>query len=230
MARQDIHADTVNGDVTTTDNLVNKLIYDFILLEEAEGENNEHYVYGEIPVPANMESKLSENAVVYTRIAYIPIFKELKIRFRLETGDGNENCLINRTDNRIWFPVFCLNEEEEKIPANLSELHDLNETGIFSLVFKTGYLALYSGNETDLEIKPAINQNEVFLLKAMAGNLYHYPSTGVGLIEFLHGNFENNGLADKLQQEFENDNMIIENAYMDSVTGELFLDVKEKNG
>jgi hypothetical protein len=52
----------------------------------------------------------------------------------------------------------------------------------------------------------------------------------VGLVEFLHGNFENNGLAQKLQKEFENNNMIITSAYMDSATGELYLDVKEKNG
>ncbi len=78
--------------------------------------------------------------------------------------------------------------------------------------------------------QPALRQNEVFLLKASAGNIYQHPTTGVGLIDFLHGNFENTGLAAKLQSEFENDKMIINNAYMDSATGEMLLDVIEKNG
>ena len=50
----------------------------------------------------------------------------------------------------------------------------------------------------------------------------------MGLIDFLHGNFETTGLAARLQREFENDRMIINNAYMDSETGELLLDVTEK--
>ena len=74
------------------------------------------------------------------------------------------------------------------------------------------------------------DRNETFLLKASAGTLYQHPLTGVGLIDYLHGNFENTGLAAKLQSEFEADNMIIVNAYMDSATGELLLEVKEKNG
>ncbi len=89
---------------------------------------------------------------------------------------------------------------------------------------------MYSGEDTDFVFQPALRQNEVFLLKASAGNLYQHPTTGVGLIDFLHGNFENTGLAAKLQSEFENDKMIINNAYMDSATGEMLLDVIEKNG
>ena len=50
----------------------------------------------------------------------------------------------------------------------------------------------------------------------------------MGLIDFLHGNFENNNLAARLQAEFKGDNMVIINAYMDSATGELLLETEEK--
>ena len=66
----------------------------------------------------------------------------------------------------------------------------------------------------------------MFLLKAFPGNLYQHPTTGVGLIDFLHGNFENNNLAARLQAEFKGDNMVIINAYMDSATGELLLETE----
>ena len=65
-------------------------------------------------------------------------------------------------------------------------------------------------------------------MKAAAGNLYQHPTTGVGLIDFLHSNMENNGFAAKLQAEFTSDKIIIRNAYIDSVTGELFLETEEK--
>ena len=55
-------------------------------------------------------------------------------------------------------------------------------------------------------------QNGTFLLKAVAGNLYQHPTTGVGLIDFLHSNMENNGLAAKLQAEFGADKVVIKNA------------------
>jgi hypothetical protein len=226
MARQDIQADPVYGDLETTDNVAGKVFRDFRLLEDLAGEDSENYCYGEITLPSGFESKWSEKNSIHVQIPYFPVFRELKIRFSIEMGNGSPEYLLNTADNRVWFPVY----REGKTVIRLSEFHGLNENGIFCLVPQNGYLLLFSGEETDLEIKAALAQNEVFLLKAMAGNLYQHPTTGVGLVEFLHGNFENNGLAQKLQKEFESDNMIINAAYMDSVTGELYLDVKEKNG
>ena len=227
MARQDIQVDVVYGEVPVTDNLTNKVFYPFLLFDEMQGEDNEHYCYGEIAVPSNFETKYRDENGIHIYIPYYPLFKELQIRFRMDNPNGSIEYLRNRTNNLIWFPAFA---DSDKSPIRLSEYYNLNENGNFNLLMKDGFLVLYSGDETDFEIKAALSQNEVFLLKAMAGNLYQYPTTGVGLIEFLHGNFENTGLAAKLQQEFENDNMIIKNAYMDSVTGELLLDVEEKNG
>jgi hypothetical protein len=230
VARQDIHADATYGELTTTDNLTNKPVYDFRLLDEVQGEDNDTYCHGEIIVPPGFESKQNYKNGIHIQMSYLPVFKQLQIRFRKESGNGSLEYVLNPTNNSLWFPVYKGTETEEKIQIHLTEFQELNENGHFNLIIQDGYLAVYSGDETDFEIKAALNQNEVFLLKALAGNLYQHPATGVGLIEFLHGNFENTGLAAKLQQEFENDNMIINNAYMDSETGELYLDVKEKNG
>ncbi|MFR2062735.1 MAG: hypothetical protein ACLS37_13150 [Alistipes sp.] len=64
--------------------------------------------------------------------------------------------------------------------------------------------------------------------ESLPGNLYQHPTTGVGLIDFLHGNFENNNLAARLQSEF-GDNMVIINAYMDSVTELCWKPKKRRN-
>ena len=84
--------------------------------------------------------------------------------------------------------------------------------------------------DSDLMITPSLSQDKIFLLKANASNLYQFPKTGVGLINFLHGNFENTGLATKLQQEFEADGLTITNAKIDSSTGDLYIEVRESNG
>ncbi|WP_291599016.1 hypothetical protein [Bacteroides sp.] len=229
MSRQDIHVDAIYGEVETTDNLTNKTIYEYRFLDRMPGMDNDNFTYAEILVPSNFENRYSEISGIRVQIPYCPVFKILMIRFKLENGNGVDEFMINRTDNKIWFPVYILHEDEE-VPIKLSEFRKYNENDYYNLLMKNGKLELYSADETDFQIKASLQQNEIFLLKAMAGNIYQYPKTGVGLIEFLHGNFENSGLAQKLQSEFEADNMIINNAFMDSATGELLLDVTEKNG
>lgn len=229
MARQDIHVDAVYGEVNTSGNLTNKVIYDFLLLGEMYGLDNERCLYAEISVPSDFEKRYSDKNGIHINIPYTPSYKELMIRFCFQNGDGQPEYMLNKSDNKQWFKVYAITDNSIT-PVRLSELQQLNEEGNFNLIFQDSSLIIYSGDETDFQIKAAKGQNEVFLLKAMAGNLYQYPTTGVGLIEFLHGNFENSGLAEKLQSEFENDKMVINNAYMDSETGELFLEVEEKNG
>lgn len=162
------------------------------------------------------------------QIPYTPIYKELLVRLHLDNGTGHPEYIINSTDNTVWFPVYLQDSEGTMRAIRLSEYETVNEEGRYHLVLRDGCLLLYSGDDTDLEIGAAKYQNEVFLLKAFPGNLYQHPTTGVGLIDFLHGNFENNNLAARLQSEFKGDNMVIINAYMDSVTGELLLETEEK--
>lgn len=229
MSRQDIYVDAIYGEVETTDNLTSKTIYEYRFLDRMPGVDNDNFTYAEILVPSNFENRYSETNGIRVHIPYSPVFKKLMIRFRLDNGNGIDEFMINRTDNKIWFPVYALVEEKET-PVRLSELRKFNESDNYNLLLKNGKLELYSADETDFQIKASLQQNEIFLLKAMAGNIYQFPKTGVGLIEYLHGNFENSGLAQKLQSEFTADNMIINNAFMDSATGELLLDVTEKNG
>lgn len=223
MARQDINMNADYGEVNLTDNLASKAIYPFEYLGEINGLDNDHYCYGEITVPHDFEPHLNENHGIHLFIPYIPEYKLLKVRFILDTQNGDEQYLVNRSDNGYWFLI-----KQDKKEVRLSEYFEYNSEGIFNLILRQGQLYLYSGAESDFIIKPSLNQNKTFLLKSFASNLYQYPTTGVGLIHFLHGNFETSGLSAKLLQEFEADGMTIHNAYMDSQTGELVLDITEK--
>lgn len=158
---------------------------------------------------------------------YTPDRRFVSIILSEYSGSGGTEFLRNSVSGSIWFPVM-VESTSGNSAVTLAELYSLNEDGIFNLLLRDGYLAIFSGEETDFDIGVAKAQNETFLLKASAGNNYQHPTTGVGLIDFLHSSLENNGLAAKLQAEFLSDKMIIQNAYMDSETGELLLETIEK--
>lgn len=218
-----------HGEVETTDNLVTKVICAFTVLGTQPGEDNDNMVFCEVVLPAALAARCREGAEIHVCIPYVADERMLKIRLRTDGGAGLPEYLRNPETNRPWYNVVW-DQGESLSPVRMTEVWRCNSQGFFNLVLRGGSLVLYSGDETDFTIRPALGQNEVFLLKAFAGNLYQFPTTGVGLVEFLHGNFENTGLATKLQSEFTADGMIIHNAYMDSATGELHLDVVEKNG
>ena len=230
MARQDIFVDAIHGEVNVVDNLTNKVIYSFTFIDRIDNADNDTYCYAEIIVPPDFEKKYQKENGIRFYTPYKPFFKQLKIRFRFDHGNGHIEYMINNTNIQIWFPVIRIDEQGEKQEVKYSELYTINEKGNFNLILDNGSLILYSADETDFQFKAALKQNEIFLLKAFPSNLYQFPTTGVGLIDFLHGNFENTGLATRLKQEFENDRMVINDAYMNSATGELYLDVTEKDG
>lgn len=220
----DIMMNASLGEVATTSGLAGKVFYPFRLLEEQDGKR----VRGEVTVPADFAVSRRDEPCFRVQIPYTPINKELLVCLRLDNGTGHPEYVVNPADNSIWFPVSVSGSGGMTHAFRLSEYGFINDEGRYLLILRGGRLFLYSGEETDLEIGPAKYQNEVFLLKAVPGNLYQHPTTGVGLIDFLHGNFESNNLAARLQAEFKGDNMVIINAYMDSVTGELLLETKEK--
>ena len=224
MAREDILVDSTYGELVTADNPAGRVIYDFVLLEEVAGMDNEHYAYGEISLAQEAERRYDEGSSVHVRIPYTAVYLPLRVRFHIATPGGGEHYMVNPANNTPWFDV----QRTGGVVIRLSEYAEVNADSLFRLVRRGGTLERYSGTDTDVRIGAALRQNEVFLLKASPGSLYQHPTTGVGLIDFLHGNFETTGLAARLQREFENDRMIINNAYMDSETGELLLDVTEK--
>lgn len=227
MAREDIIIDAEYGEVETSGNVAGKSFYDFRLLDAVAGADNDTFRYGEIAVTEGFTGLNDSTRGIHVRIPYTPDMRRLMVRFALESGSGGTEYLRNPATGKQWFPVVAETETGTADIA-LAALFSLDEEGVYNLLPREGCLAVYGGSETDFIIGAAKTQNETFLLKASAGNLYQHPTTGVGLIDYLHSSLENNGLAAKLQSEFSADKVIIKNAYMDSSTGELLLETVEK--
>ena len=217
MARQDIEIDTEYGELETTDNIVGKEVFDFTILNQ-----DGNFCYGEFAIPTSGRLRVKSGLEIHSFIPYKPIAKPLRVRFCVDSD--LQEYILNPTNNSQWYDVLLPDGSE----INLSEFRTVNEDNYFNLLLQSDKVFLYSGKESDLMITPSLSQNQSCLLKTSTGGSYQHPLTGVGLIDYLHGNFENTGLAQKLQKEFEADNMIVVNAYMDSESGELLLEVKEK--
>ena len=220
--------DAEYGEVETSGNIAGKSFHDFRLLDSVEGADNAGCRYGEIAVPVDFPASYSDAKGIHVRIPYTPDTRLLAVRIVMESGSGGVEYMRYAATGKCWFPVMQEHGDGMKQAVTLSSLYTLNEDGIYNLLIREDCLVIYSGGETDFGIGASKVQNGTFLLKAAAGNLYQHPTTGVGLIDFLHSNMENNGLAAKLQAEFNADKVIIKNAYIDSASGELLLETEEK--
>lgn len=218
------------GEIETSDHIAGKTFYAFRLLDSVKDADNTTCRYGEITVSVDFPFSYNDGRGIHVRIPYTPDNRLLAVRIAMESGSGGIEYVRCAATGKCWFPVVRECEDGTKKAVTLPSLHALNGEGIYNLLLRDDCLAVYSGGETDFGISASKVQNGTFLLKAAAGNLYQHPTTGVGLIDFLHSNMENNGLAAKLQAEFNSDKVIIRNAYIDSVTGELLLETEEKGG
>ena len=114
----------------------------------------------------------------------------------MESGSGGVEYVRCAATSKCWFPVMQEYGDGTRQAVTLPSLYALNEDGLYNLLIREDCLVVYSGEETDFGIGASKMQNGTFLLKAVAGNLYQHPTTGVGLLDFLHSNMENNGLAE----------------------------------
>lgn len=220
--------DAEYGEVEMSGRVAGKTFYNFRLLDSVEDADNADFRHGEITVPADFLSSYSDAKGIHIRIPYTPDNRLLTVRIAMESGSGGVEYVRCAATGKCWFPVMQEYDDRTRQAVTLPSLYALNEDGLYNLLIREDCLVVYSGEETDFGIGASKMQNGTFLLKAVAGNLYQHPTTGVGLIDFLHSNMENNGLAAKLQAEFGADKVVIKNAYIDSATGELLLETEEK--
>lgn len=219
--------DAEYGEVETSGNIAGKSFYDFRLLDAVAGADNDTFRYGEITVPVGFVYTYNDGKGFHVRIPYTPDMRRLTVRLVMESGSGGTEYLRNPATGKHWFPSW---RRRKPALAGIACLHFSPSMRRESTTCCHGTVTLpcTAAQETDFEIGAAKAQNETFLLKASAGNLYQHSTTGVGLVDYLHSSLENNGLAAKLQSEFLSDKVVIKNAYMDSATGELLLETEEK--
>ena len=138
MAREDILVDSTYGELVTADNPAGRVIYDFVLLEEVAGMDNEHYAYGEISLAQEAERRYDEGSSVHVRIPYTAVYLPLRVRFHIATPGGGEHYMVNPANNTPWFDV----QRTGGVVIRLSEYAEVNADSLFRLVRRGGTLEL----------------------------------------------------------------------------------------
>ncbi|MDR1091339.1 MAG: hypothetical protein LBL79_09710 [Prevotella sp.] len=184
------------------------------------------YIYGEIRLPGAISEASVKNDGIYLTIPYTPEYKEFYIRIRRVFNDEISSFVQNPVDGSEWFLAKAGLYGSEMKNVYASRLLLISEDRFFIRLNK-GFAAVYSGNESDVNIIPAQRQNANLLLKCLPTNNYRYPLTGVGLIRWVNSNVHYTELSAVLQREFENDGMSVENASFDLESKGLQLGLKQ---
>lgn len=219
--RKDIGIDVETGDLILSNAMERSLSYPLTQMGEEDD-----CVYLRVVLPRLFDPTVLFKSGVRVQGGYVPVYKKVKVYFVLDYGNEEDHKVVmNPADNGLWFGAY----EPDGVKAQMaSELVLTNVDFCFFIrLSDTGRCCFYSGCETDLVVRPALEQNKAFLLKCRMSNNYLFPTSGVGLIHFLNGVTDGSELGARLQREFWDDGMGINNASIDPETGELRLEAKE---
>ena len=215
--RTDIAVDFDTGDLSLSERTPRYMV-DFSWEKE-----DDYYLYGKCQFKSNFQNNDLEEGVG----VYIPAclkYKKIKMSFWAIDGSNNAYPILNPIDNSEYYTVKDLNDKE--VYASTLPVISDRFCYCFNLIDNQVYVSdMYS---YDLSLCESLEQNESYLLKSYAGNLYQYPTTGIALQEYLNGNINDSSLGIKIKEEFNRDKMFVEEVNIDSETGQRAIKAREE--
>lgn len=221
--RKDIEIHINTGDVTVTRQNTFKL-RDFSWTTNPGGLSR--YIYGEVTLPYSLSENKVRQDGFYFKIPYTPKYKEVMLRIGRVYEDGSVKYVLNQTDGSEWYTLRCGLWGSDMQNAYASMLKEISEEAYYGKI-NGAYIDLYGCAQSDFNIVNADRQNANCLLACSPGNNYRYPLSGVGLRRWVNSNNVNSGgLAETLQQEFNDDGVevVTANYHYDTQQMELELD------
>ena len=184
------------------------------------------YLIGEITIPHTFDVNKLQTEGVKIEIPYTPIYKPFKVRI-VRTFDADHSmAVINPVNGSEWFEVYTKLCSQQNTQLCASQLIMVSQdTYIVQLDNVNGVAYIWSANNTDAVNVVANIQNRNLLLQCIPSNSYRFPTSGVGLVRFLHANLSQTTLANILQDEFKADKVTVKSAAFDSYTGDIELDL-----
>lgn len=218
--RKDIHVNTYTGDIVFQ-NTYTAPSYPFRWV--AEGDM---YLFGEVRLPASADLGRIAREGVLAEIPYTPVYKPMKIRTVKYSDELHQSYVMNPVNGSEWFDAEAVMYGNGRRQLKACQLPMVDDgTYLLRMDGAEGKMEIWSGKVSDFRNIPANIQNRNLLLKCVPSNNYRYPTSGVGLIRFLHSTLNNSVLAYTLQTEFAADKVYVNSAEYDAETGELMLDL-----
>lgn len=217
--RKDIQINTSTGDIRLADTCRSP-----ILSFQWIGEGDV-WLDGELRLGAEYATGILYEGV-RTVIPYTPIYKPMRIRIIREYGTGRHWTVSNPVDGSEWWKVMTELYGSYRRLIYASQLPLIGiDNYLICLEDSYGTAGIFSGVESDFSNIVANIQNRNLLLKCVPSNNYHYPTSGVGLVRYLHSNLNSAELANVIDREFKADLVTVNSAAFDSDTGEMELDL-----
>jgi len=184
------------------------------------------YLLGQITIPGTFDVRKLQTEGVKVEIPYTPIYKPFKVRIVRHFDEATSMNVINPVDGSEWFEVRTNLWNQKDIQLRASQLIIVSQDSyIIQLDGTNGISYVWSASDSDVVNIAANIQNRNLLLKCIPSNNYRYPTSGVGLVRFLHANLSQTNLATILQNEFKADKVTVKSAAFNSYTGDIDLDL-----
>ena len=216
--RRDIHVNTQLGDIVLQDrNILGTYPFEWIGEEDL-------VLKGQLTLPGNYDINTLYFKGVRVSIPYTPIYKPMQIRIVRDYGDGVTRTVINPVNRSEWFDIRTKLYGKSDLQIRAPQLLMIS-MGDYLIQIDNNTAYIWSNIDSDLCNINANYQNRNLLLQCVPSNNYRYPTSGVGLVRFLHSNLSQAKLADKLDSEFKADKVTVKNASFNSFTGNLEMDL-----
>lgn len=218
--RRDIQINTSISDMVLKDqNRLSTYLFKWV-------SESDLFLLGEITIPHIFDVNKLQTEGVKVEIPYTPIYKPFKVRI-VRTFDADTSmAVVNPVNGGEWFEVHTKLWNQQNTQLCASQLIMVSQDSyIVQLDNANGVAYIWSANNTDAVNVAANIQNRNLLLQCIPSNSYRYPTSGVGLVRFLHANLSQTTLANVLQDEFKADKVTVKGAAFDSYTGDIELDL-----
>lgn len=160
--------------------------------------------------------------IIRIKSPYIP--NTSTFRIRLVKLKDNQYSLFWNIRGEFGLPVssFALSKNiSAPISASMLPFVDIDGEFVVKMVQNEQMEELdkayiYSSKETDLSINYSDDQSAQLLSICNPGNSYRYPTTGVGITQYINSVISHTDFAEKLENQFENDGKRIVEADFDN--------------
>lgn len=184
------------------------------------------WINSQITIPSTLDTDKLQVDGVKVEIPYTPIYKPFKVRIVRQYDNKTFVPVVNPVDGSEWFAVHTKLWKQKECVLKASQLVMVNaDTYILQLNYDKGLAYIWSSNDSDVVNVAANIQNRNLMLQCIPTNNYRYPTSGVGLVRFLHANLSQTNLGTILQKEFEADKVAVKSASFNSFTGDIDMDL-----
>lgn len=218
--RRDIQVNTQIGDIVLSNrNSLTACSFEW-------QEESDVYLFGRIILPVQYDIKGIYTKGVLVEIPYTPRYKRMRIEVCRTFGTATYQAVRNPVDHSRYFNLKTkyLGGADKTFYAPQLLMID-EDKYVIQLVENSADAYVWASSDSDLNNVKASIQNRNLLLKCVPSNNYRYPTSGVGLVRYLHSALSQSDLANRLQDEFKNDKVMVNSAAFNSYTGDIDLDL-----